>query len=304
MIVRLIQFSWVRFLGSVLQVFGALWLLVEILDYFFSDQPWLSVIKSGWWLFCLVGVALAGVRAWPRRSVRARIEGTDVLVEVRIGDIFKHEGAIVVGSNTTFDTAMDDATISRHSVQGHFSKQFFTTVTELDQKLDDALRSITPSSTRSSHDKPYGKLDEYDMGTVAPIEVQGKKAYFVAVASLNANRVASSDANLLLDALPLIWNGIRERGGMEQLLCPVLGSGYSRLSLTRKELVQAIVRSFVVATQESKLSEKLTIVIRPEDLEKGQIRLEDLGRFLEYECIYAQVPRPPGNMPPTGTPIH
>ena len=297
------RFSWSRLLGAVLHAFGVLWLIVEVVDYFFSELGWSSSIKSGWWLFCLTGLSVGGIRAWPRQSVRAHIEGTDVRVEVRIGDIFKLDGAIVLGSNTTFDTAMEDNTISISSVQGQFSKRYFTTITELDQKLDNALNSLSPHATRSREEKPYGKHNEYELGTVAPIEVPERKAYFVAVARLNSERVASTEANLFLDALPLMWNGIRQRGGMESLLCPVLGSGFSRLKLTRKELTQAIIRSFVVATQEGKLSEKLTIVIRPDDVEQGHISLEDLRQFLEYECIYARVPRASGNSVPTGIPI-
>lgn len=298
------RFSWSRLLGATLHAFGMLWLIVEVVDYFFSDLGWSSSIKSGWWLFCLTGLSVGGVRAWPKRSVQAHIEGTDVRVEVRIGDIFKLGGAIVVGSNTTFDTAMDDSTISIRSVQGQFSRRyFFTKITDLDQKLKNTLISLSPKSRLSREEKPYGNQNEYKLGTVAPIEVSGRKAYFVAIARLNSERVASTETNSFLDALPLMWNGIRQRGGMEPLLCPVLGSGFARLSLTRKELIQAIIRSFVVATQEGKLSEKLTIVILPDDVKQGHISLGDLRQFLEYECIYARVPRSSSNSAPIGIPI-
>lgn len=303
MIDLLKRFSWARLFGALFQAFGALWLLVEVMDYFFSNDAWTALVKSGWWLFLTSGLLIGTLRAWPKRSVEARIEGTDVIVEVRIGNVLKQDGAIIVGSNTTFDTSLKDGTISRSSVQGQFTEQYFDTATELDQKLDQALKTVPSTSTRTTDDKPYGKVKEYELGTVAPIEVGGRKAYFVVIARLNSERVASSDANAFQDALPKIWNGLRSRGGMEKLVCPVLGSGYSRLKLTRKELVQAIIRSFVVASQEGKLTEKLSIVVRPEDLRQGQLSLEDLRRFLEYECLYAQVPRTPENSQPTGTPL-
>ena len=118
---------------------------------------------------------------------------------------------------------------------------------------------------------------------------------------MNMDRVASSDTNLLYDALPRIWNGIRNRGGMENLLCPVLGSGYSRLSLTRQELVYAIIKSFVVASQEGKLTEKLSVIVHPRDLKQGQLDLDELQRFLEYECVYGRVGQ--GTESPTGVPL-
>ncbi len=303
MTVFLKQFSWYRLLESVLQVFGILWLLIEMADYFLSDPNWSTSIRSCWWLFCLGGLAFGVVRAWPRQSVSVQIKGTDVFVEVRIGDIFKLRGGIIVGSNTTFDTAMDDGTISSRSIQGQFSTQYFTTITDLDRQLDDALVLTSPTSTRIRAEKQYGKLKVYKMGTVAPIKVGDKKAYFVAIARLNVERVASSDVDSFLDALPVMWNELRNKGGMENLLCPVLGSRYSRLQLTRNELIQEIVRSFVAATHEGKLSEKLTVVIYPQDVKKSGINLKDLHQFLKCECIYTQVPRASVNSTPTGTPI-
>ena len=211
------QFSWYRLLESVLQVFGVLWLLIEMADYFLSDPNWSISIRSCWWLFCLGRLAFGVWRAWPRQSVCVQIKGTDVFVEVRIGDIFKLRGGIIVGSNTTFDTAMDDGTISSSSIQGQFSKQYFTTITDLDRQLDDALTLTSPTSTRSRDEKQYGKLKVYKMGTVAPIKVGDKKAYFVAIARLNVERVASSDVASFLDALPVMWNEMRNKGGMENL---------------------------------------------------------------------------------------
>lgn len=297
------RFSWARLPAALLQSFGALWLLVEMTDYFFPDDGWTIYIRSSGCLFFICGLVLGIVRAWPKRSVEARIEGTDVVVEVRIGSIFNRKGAFIVGSNTTFDTSLEDGTISGDSVQGQFTEEYFKNVSELDRKLDAALESVPRVATRATEEKPYGKTIEYELGTVAPIEAGERKAYFVAIASLSAERVASSDSNAFQDALPKMWNGIRSRGGMEELVCPVLGARYSRLALTRKELVQAIIRSFIVATQEGKLTEKLSVVVLPQDLKRGHLSFDDLHRFLEYECVYAQVPPTSQGMQPTGMPL-
>ena len=57
------QFSLKRFSGSLLQVFGVLWLLIEATAYFFSDRPWAATITAGWWLFLLTGMAIGVYRA-------------------------------------------------------------------------------------------------------------------------------------------------------------------------------------------------------------------------------------------------
>ena len=162
-------------------------------------------------------------------------------------------------------------------------------------------------------DKPYGKREEYDFGTVAPIQTERRKGYFVAIARLNSKRAAAADLDTFLDALPNIWNGIRSHRGMEPLICPILGSGYTRLypPPTRARLVQEIIRSFVVASLEGKLTEKLSIVIYPKDFRQNakdtrqnDLNLEDLHRFLEHECRYARLPMPSeGSSHSTGTPL-
>ena len=296
-------FSVTHFLGSLLQAFGVLWLVVEITAYFFSDRAWAGNIKSWWWVFLLAGIGIGIYRAWPKLCVKSRISDTDVDVEVRVGDIFSTDGAIIVGSNTTFDTTIEDDTVSENSIQGQFTRRFCSSIPELDLQIDSALNGVTPVCARSKTDKPYGKVNEYEFGTVTPIEVGGKRAYFAAVARLNEYRVASSDRDKFLDALPRIWESIRSRGGFEPLCCPILGSGFSRLNLTRQELVREIIKSFVAATVEAKFCEKLTVVIHSKDFREGHVDLDKIGRFLEHECVYARSISKPAWAGPVGTPI-
>lgn len=297
------RFSVSHFFGSLLQAFGLLWLLVEITAYFFADRPWAGSIRSGWWVFLLAGIAIGIYRAWPKLNVKSRISDTDVDVEVRVGDIFSTDGAILVGSNTTFDTTIEDDTISKNSIQGQFTKRFCSSILELDRHIDAALNGVTPICTRSKTDKPYGKVSEYEFGTVAPIEVGGKRAYFAAVARLNEHRVASSERDKFLDALPRIWESIRSRGGFEPLCCPILGSGFSRLNLTRQQLLHEIIKSFVAATIEAKFCEKLTVIIHSNDFRKGHVDLDKVGRFLEHECVYARSISKPAMPGPVGIPM-
>lgn len=305
------QVSWVRSVIEVLlQFLGGLLIVIQITDYFFPNPVWTASVKSYWWLFCLTALVIAARRIYSKRSVEVKIGGTDVVVQINIGNVLKQKGDIVVGSNSTFDTSMEDNTISKTSVQGQFTKQYCPNITELDHKLALALGDV-PSTVLARTGKPYGKIKEYEFGTVATVVVGGQKAHFAAIARLNANRVASSTADEFLDALPKVWNAIRERGGgIEPLVCPILGSGYARLNLTRSQLVQMIIRSFVAASLEGKLTEKLSLVIHTKDFTQNargpgenDLNLEALHRFLEYECWHARFLRTSGSPPTTGTPL-
>ena len=297
------QFSLQRFVSSLLQAFGILWLLVGVTAYFFSGRPWVVTIKSGWWVFLISGIIIGFYRAWPRLSVKERISDTDADVEVRVGDIFSQPYAVIIGSNTTFDTAMDDKTISHKSLQGQFTQKYCPSIPELDKQIDFALQNVSPRNTRNKQDKPYGKSKEYELGTVAPIHIGGKRAYFVSIAVLNEHRVATSDRDDFLDSLPRMWAEIRRRGEFEPLCCPVLGAGFSRLNLTREELIREIIKSFVTAIVEAKFCENLTVVISPKDFREGHVDLMKIGRFLEHECIYARSISKPRGTSPICTPI-
>lgn len=296
-------FSLNRFCASVLQAFGVLWLLVKVTVFFFSDRPWVGTIKDGWWVFLACGILVGLYRACPRLILKSRISETDIDVEVRVGNLFSSNGAIIVSSNSTFDTALEDKTISASSVQGQFTNHFCTSIIDLDHKIDTALKGMTPVCIRNRSEKPYGKAEEYELGTVLPIEAAGKRAYFVAVARLNEHRVASVDRDGFLDSLPRMWSSIRNRGGFEPLCCPILGSGHSRLNLNREELLQEIIKSFVAASIEAKFCEKLTVFVHPKDFVRGRVNLQKIDRFLEHQCVYARSYAKPINLGPIGTPI-
>ena len=298
-------------IGAFLQPFGALWLLIKLTDSIFPTTSWADSLRSLWWVTLALGLTHAVIRAYPERSVKARIKDTDVVVEVRIGNIFKQKGAIVVGCNTTFDTSLEDGTISKTSIQGQFTEKYCSNVAELDQKLKCALEGLS-CVKRSRHEKTYGKLYEYDFGTVAPINTERRRAYLVAITRLNEKKAATAELETLLDSLPKMWHEIRSHAGMEKLVCPILGSGYTRLNPTtsRARLVQEIIRSFVTASLEGKLSEKLSIVILGKDYRQNakdgapnDLYLEDLQRFLEHECRYARLGPSSLNSHFTGTPL-
>ena len=283
------SFSFKIFGSYVLQAFGVLWLVTEFSLTVFPKlvQP----VSEYWWIFLLLGVVVGLWRAWPRLVVQSEITGTDASIAIRVGDLFEQDGAVVVPAPTSFDTEMDDGTIDIMSVQGQYTFRFCDSLENLNQQIEKALEGIE-FTERDVADKPFGSRKKYEVGTIAPVKCRKKKAYFVAIATLNAHRIASATRNDLLDALPALWENIRTRGGMEPINVPVLGSGFSRLYAKREELVREIVRSFVAASHAGKFCERLTIVILPKDFQERKINLESLGRFLEQECQFGNAMQP------------
>ena len=293
------SFSFKIFGSHVLQAFGVLWLVTEFSLTVFPKfvQP----VREYWWIFPLLGAAVGLWRAWPRLVVQSEITGTDASITIRVGNLFEQDGAIVVPAPTSFETAINDGTINEKSVQGQFTLRFCDSLEKLNQQIEMALEGIE-FIERDLTDKPFGSRKKYPVGTIAPVKCKEKKAYFVAIATLNAHRIASATRNDLLDALPVLWENIRTRGGMEPISVPVLGSGFSRLNAKREELVREIVKSFVAATHTGRFCERLTIVILPKDFQERKINLESLGRFLEQECQYGNAMQPT-NLGTSGTAV-
>ncbi|MEB8473938.1 macro domain-containing protein [Acidithiobacillus ferriphilus] len=284
--------------SSILQAFGVLWLVVEI-SSFFSPQ-FSTAVKSFWWLFVAIGIAAGFYRAWPRLSVSARVQGTDCTITIQVRDMFSLKNvAFVIGSNTTFDTALDDGTIAETSVQGQAAKRFYGgAVNRLDEDIVRSLASI-PSQAIT---KPYGKQVAYPIGTVACVSAAQARLYLVAIAALNEHRVAQSSRKNVTDALPLLWESIRTRGGLDSLAVPVLGSGLSRIDATREEIIREIIRSFIPAIRAGNFCRSMAVVVSPADFTAGHVNLQELGAFMHHECMYGSSASAGALVAPVGTP--
>ena len=286
--------------GHAFKVFGGTWIVVLILNVFLGDYLWFDGVERGIvTIILIVGTIYGFQKSRPVLAVQGTLRGTDIQIRIKIGDIFEEEGALIISTNTTFDTSMDDGTISPQSVQGQYtSKYFVARIKELDRLLDHALSSVNVLECRTEDEKAYGKRKVYPLGTVVPVYAGEQKAYFFAMAHFNAARRVQIDTKEFLDALPCLWNGIRYQSGIEDLLCPLLGAGYGGVNARRIELIGEIVRSFIAACREGKLADNLTIVVRPEDVKQGTIDVEEVGRLLEHECSprfrVLDDPGPPG----------
>lgn len=270
-------------LSALLSSFGALWLCVEIADRFFKTTALPQLIESFWWLFFLAGVVAAIWICRPTLRFTEKLKGRDVDIEIAVGDLFSLDGAIVVGSNSTFDTRVSRELISEDSVQGQFTKRYYGGESQLDAELNTALNGIASESLTGQR---VGKTTRYPLGTVVKLSPKDRTGYFVAIAHINEHGVASSTFQALKESLGELWLFVGQRGLTEPLVVPVLGSGFTRLAPPRQVIVQEIIKSFIAACSERTFCEKLTIVLAENDVIKHQIHLEDLRDYLHHVCTY------------------
>jgi hypothetical protein len=271
---------------AVLSSFGALWLCVEIADYFFKATTLPTLIQSFWWLFFTIGVITAAWICRPKLRVTEKLKNRDIEIEIVIGDLFSLQGAIVVGSNSTFDTRVSPELISEKSVQGQFTRRYYESEKLLDIELNAALDGI---STEDLAGQRKGKNKRYPIGTVARLNPKDRMGYFIAIANINEHGVASGTFDALKESLAQLWQFVGQRGLKGTLLVPILGSGFTRLATQRQVIAQEIIKSFVAACSEKTFCEKLTIVLAENDVIKHQIDLQSLRDYLHHICMYTEV---------------
>ncbi len=258
-------------LQTVLATFGAIWLLIESLDFFNIYKQDQYGAYAFWWIL-IVSVVLAIFLRRPVRSIEIAFPEKDCCLEVRIGDIFDATGAVVVSTNTQFECDVAGGIISPESLQGQFTARYFTG----DQNT---LIKTIREGLEDAEGPPYA------MGTVAPVNTHGKTFYFVAMANLNKQGTASTTMRDVEKAVSSLWCYVRESGELQELVIPVIGTARGRLKVPRKKVIEKIAESFVDASSDAKFTDRLIVMIHPEDAKRFKVNLHDIKDHLNHTLI-------------------
>lgn len=262
---------------------GALYAVLECADYFKLAKQ--SAIQPYWWVFLLAGLAWAIWVCRPKLSSVCKLKDRDISIEIAIGDLFSFEGALIVGTNTTFDTQISRELIDKASVQGQFTNKYYGDHTSLDNELESRLRSV-PFEQLTDNRK--GKTNRFPIGTAVKLQPRDRTGYFLAICNLNEHGTATGSFEELKQALVQLWLFIGTHGGKDHLVMPVLGTRFMRLKPPRQVVTQEIIKSFIAACSERTFCEKLTIVLHEDDVLENNVDIEELGNYLQHLCKYTE----------------
>jgi hypothetical protein len=274
-----------KLIPSILSSFGTLWLIVEIGTYFLGEASQIITrIKGCWFIFLVIGFFIAITRSRPKLTAEEKLNNRDISIAVTIGDLFKQNGALVISSNTTFDTHISKDGISEKSTQGQFTKRlYYGDEAQLDKDISFALQDIQPEILAG---KRIGKNQKYPIGTTVKLNPKNQSVYMLAIANINEYGVASATYDDLKQALACLWLFIGSRGLKENIVIPLIGTGFARLPQSREEIIREIIKSYIAACSESTFSDKLTIVISPSDIERHKIHFNELEEYISHVCKY------------------
>lgn len=287
-----------RFGKSILSVFGSLWLVVEIL-VFFRQRDWAENIKSIWWVFLIVGLVIIIYRNWPKSLFTFKVHNRDVSVSVKIGDIFKLEGALIIPINNHLDCDNNGVIKKSSSILRYFIDNVYNNVsahlnTDIQQELEENAGWYNQFIEGES---PI----TYKVGTVVPIFRSEKQYYMLCSAILNEKGRSKTTLDNLRISLNGLWAFLTHSGSKDNLIIPIVGTGRGRIPLKRDSVIKEIVLSFLVSLSQDSYCDQLTICIHPNDLKENNMNLDDLLDFIKLQCKNTGYLK--GNENPMGTAI-
>jgi hypothetical protein len=290
----------VKGLSALLSSMGALYTVLKCVDYFHLAHQ--SDVQKFWWMFLALGIVGAMWICRPKLKVSCKLKDRDVVVQIAIGNLFAFPGAIVVGTNSTFDAEISRRLISERSIQGQFTREYYGDHTLLDIELGRALEASGIPAEQLSGPR-LGKARRYPLGTVVRVNPKNRTGYFLAITHINDHGVASNASfEDLKQALGKLWVFIGEQGLKEPVAIPVLGSGFARLPQSRQVIIREIIKSFIAACAEKTFCDGVTIVLAANDVRSHQVDFEALGDYLRHVCTYTEFSVDTGDR--IGTPVN
>ena len=102
------------------------------------------------------------------------------------------------------------------------------------------------------------------------------------MAELNEQGTAFSTPQAVEQAMDGLWEYVRASGELQELAVPVIGTARGRINIPRKKMIEKISESFVNASIERKFTDRLVIMVHPNDAKRFQVNLYDIKDHLNH----------------------
>ena len=110
---------------TVLALLGIILTVGECVQWMFNSNIIYTWMHDYVVLILLACIVISFWKNKVQLSYEYFLKGTDVKINLKVADVLTAKAAIVIPTNTTFDTKMEDEFISISSVQGQFQKKYF-----------------------------------------------------------------------------------------------------------------------------------------------------------------------------------
>lgn len=217
-----------------------------------------AVAIGGWWLLGTVGVGVVGglVMRVMKRTIRAVNSGGDWSIHVVPGSVLDHRPCVLTTDRRRSASADK---VAPTSLMG----QYLQTLSPDDRS---ALESAVERATLS---RP---------GDVQVVESSHPSGPILLLACGRPTSTGTVTTwSHLTQTYDGLWAAIRSRH-LDEVTVPVIGAGYSRVSLSHSAVLLALLLSFHAASSERPVCRRLRIVVPPSDADQEELVLA--RRFL------------------------
>ena len=281
--------------GNVFYVIG-IFMATEQATSLFHHQ-WIKYFQTSYTFLGLLffGIIFSLYLQRPVDSRSEKLEGTDIDIEICVGDFFSLESTYVIPVNSSFEferfakklNTGEKTSLIRALVEKHFSD-----VSELNNQVQKQLSKLSPAEEANM--QHAAEVKKYPAGTVVRVdwesEAKSNGAYLVATTYLNEYGKSRTNIEYTQQALAGLWADVSAKGSPNAIAIPLIGGGHGSLTETREAIVETIIHSFVVAVrrEKRKLTKKLYVVISPDDHDRNPVDMIHLGHYLSFVCSHSQ----------------
>ena len=260
---------------------GAIWLIIEFVNFFY---PFVVLNASAIFMASILfSFVWAVYKSFPIAKIKKSSKLSHISIEIRIGHILDLDNCnIAVPNSDCFDTDAP-VIIGAKSVKAEFiKKEFNGDPQKVDEQLERYLNSIGAKG-KIDRKKLKGKNIRFPFGTTGVVNSENRKVYFTTISKMrNDGFVIGSKESYWLGLCGL-WDEVRKTGQLKPIAVPIFGGGLSRVKSSKLGLVQMIILSFVLASNEMKVSHQLIISILEKDYEPSLfMEIQNFLNEVEY----------------------
>lgn len=271
----------INFFRDFLSLLGIVWTFTEIFDFFAQNiSGWLS---ANYKIILIATVIVSIFIQFRLIIIKKRIKGTDISIEVKVGNLFRQKGNKIIGVNTNFDTRVDNNYINPDSVHGQFINKYYkNNVNKLDLEILTELNSKQIINTNCC---TGGKQNRYKIGETIRIQNKNEDFFLLAYSDLNTDWCTTCTYDDIQNAISEFWIYIAtSANNMKDINMPIIGSKFAKLQITRSQIIKDLIQSFIISSKEKKLTSTFRIIVCPKDFKLLFNEWNDIKEFLDYNC--------------------
>lgn len=252
-------------------VLGFLITIDEILKKIFGiESTLLLFVREHIFYFILLVVVYSLFKNRKKVSYKKKLRERDSCIEIRVGNAFLEKGEIVVPTNTDLDFKHGGRSVSEGSMQGQLVNLFY-------KKNPDLLKNQIKLNYPELFNENGQVKNKLEIGKVLRVD---NKFILLVSSGIMSNGTADSNDDDLYKSLSGLWDFLISEGKTENIIIPLIGTGYSRHKRTRERTIKDIISSFIAACSNGSFCTKLIIIVNFNDLELIE-KIEDSYHFLE-----------------------